>query len=78
VAGCAGWLVCRLIPESHNQQAYDLFIGEVTAAWADERVFQQGRWKFDAAPDDFAPCTMLPVASSMSPASLQLPSSMPD
>ena len=52
VQGCVGWLVCQLIPESHNQQTYDLFIGEVTAAWADERVFNQGRWHFDGAPDD--------------------------
>lgn len=51
VAGCAAWLVCRLIPEPHNQQAYDLFIGEVTAAWADARVFSQGHWHFDTAPD---------------------------
>lgn len=49
--GCAGWLVCRLIPEPHNQQAYDLFIAEVVAAWADERVFRAGHWEFDSAPD---------------------------
>lgn len=49
VVGCAGWLACRLVPEPHNQQTYDLFIGEVTAAWADERVFSQGRWHFDQA-----------------------------
>ena len=29
----------------------DLFIGEVVAAWADERVFRAGRWHFDEAPD---------------------------
>lgn len=51
VAGCVGWLACRLRPEPHNQQAYDLFIGDVIAAWADERVFRAGRWQFDAAPD---------------------------
>ena len=51
VPGCVAWLVCRLVPEPHNQQAYDLFIGEVTAAWADERVFHDGRWFFDDAPD---------------------------
>ena len=51
VEGCVGWLLCKLVPEPHNQQAYDLFIGEVTAAWADERVFSQGRWHFDGAPD---------------------------
>ena len=49
VQGCAGWLLCRLVPEPHNQQTYDLFIGEVTAAWADDRVFSQGRWHFDQA-----------------------------
>jgi flavin reductase (DIM6/NTAB) family NADH-FMN oxidoreductase RutF len=52
VQGCVGWLVCRLLPEPHNQQAYDLFIGQVEAAWADERVFRQGRWHFDQAPDE--------------------------
>ena len=51
VQGCAAWLLCRVIPEPHNQQAYDLFIGEVLAAWADERVFRNGHWEFDIAPD---------------------------
>ena len=50
VPGCAAWLVCRLIPEPHNQQAYDLFIAEVVAAWADDRVFRDGHWQFDTAP----------------------------
>jgi flavin reductase (DIM6/NTAB) family NADH-FMN oxidoreductase RutF len=49
VAGCTGWLACRLIPEPHNQQTYDLFIAEVTGAWADERVFRDGHWYFDEA-----------------------------
>ncbi|WP_145648685.1 flavin reductase family protein [Pseudoduganella lurida] len=49
VAGCSAWLACRLVPEPHNQQAYDLFIGEVVAAWADTRVFRDGHWYFDAA-----------------------------
>ena len=52
VEGCVGWLACRLVPEPHNQQAYDLFIGEVVGAWADERVFRDGRWHFEDAPDD--------------------------
>lgn len=51
VAGCSAWLACKLILEPHNQQAYDLFIGEVVGAWADTRVFGNGRWHFeDAAP----------------------------
>lgn len=52
LAGCAAWLICRVISEAHNQQIYDLFIGEVMGAWADERVFSDGRWHFDTAPDD--------------------------
>ncbi len=49
VAGCSGWLACRLIPEPHIQEAYDLFIGEVVGAWADTRVFRDGRWHFETA-----------------------------
>ena len=49
VAGCSAWLACRLIEEPHNQSAYDLFIGELTGAWADTRVFERGHWKFEAA-----------------------------
>lgn len=49
VSGCSAWLVCCLIPEPRNQQVYDLFIGEVVAAWADARVFREGRWHYDRA-----------------------------
>lgn len=49
VRGCSAWLACRLLPEPHIQQTYDLFIGEVTAAWADTRVFRDGRWFFETA-----------------------------
>ena len=48
VAGCVGWLECMLVPEPHNQTQYDLFIGQVTAAWADPRVFSDGRWTYGA------------------------------
>ncbi|MGZ5183128.1 MAG: flavin reductase family protein [Ramlibacter sp.] len=47
VEGCLGWLECRLIPEPHIQQAYDLFLGEVVAAWADPAVFDDGHWKME-------------------------------
>ncbi len=47
VEGCVAWLECKLIPEPHNQQAYDLLIAEVVAAHADPRVFAEGRWCFD-------------------------------
>ncbi len=53
VAGCSAWLACRLVPEPHNQQAYDLFIGEVTAAWADTRIFANGHWRFEEAPPEW-------------------------
>lgn len=46
VAGCAAWLACRLISEPNNQERYDLFIGEIIAAWADTRVFRDGHWHF--------------------------------
>jgi flavin reductase (DIM6/NTAB) family NADH-FMN oxidoreductase RutF len=52
VEGCVGWLACRLVPERHNQETYDLFIGEVIGAWADDRVFRDGRWHFEDAPDE--------------------------
>ncbi|MDG9971681.1 flavin reductase family protein [Achromobacter mucicolens] len=48
IEGCLGWLECKLIPEPHNQQAYDLFIGEVVAAWAAPDVFSGNRWHFPA------------------------------
>lgn len=47
VGGCVAWLECKVVPEAHNQDRYDLFIGEVVAARADSRVFQNGRWHFD-------------------------------
>lgn len=49
IEGCAAWLTCKVIPEPHNQSTYDLFIGEITGAWADSRIFSNGRWKFDSA-----------------------------
>jgi flavin reductase (DIM6/NTAB) family NADH-FMN oxidoreductase RutF len=49
VAGCIAWLECRVIPWPAVTAAHDLILGEVVAAWADGRVFQQGRWRFEAA-----------------------------
>jgi flavin reductase (DIM6/NTAB) family NADH-FMN oxidoreductase RutF len=48
VEGCVAWLECKVIPEPHIQKTYDLFLGEVTAAWADSRVFSNGHWTYDA------------------------------
>lgn len=49
-----------MLPEPHNQSRYDLFIGEVVAASADDRVFSGGRWHF--GPDDDALRTLHHVA----------------
>lgn len=48
IEGCVGWLECRVIPEPHVQQTYDLFIAEVVAAWADPQDFSEGHWHFAA------------------------------
>lgn len=49
VSGCAAWLACRVLEEPGNQEKYDLFIGEVVAAWADTRIFSDGHWHFESA-----------------------------
>lgn len=53
VSGCAAWLYCELIPEEHNQQTYDLFIGEIKGAWADSRAFKDGHWQFERGAADW-------------------------
>lgn len=47
IEGCVAWLECRLLPEPHLQEKYDLFLAEVVAAQADSRVFSEGRWHFE-------------------------------
>jgi len=49
IEGCLGWLECKVVPEPHNQQVYDLFIGEVVAAWAAPDAFSGNRWHFPQA-----------------------------
>lgn len=49
VKGSSAWLICKVLPEPRNEQVYDLFIGEVVAAYADDRVFQNGHWAFENA-----------------------------
>ena len=34
------------MPEPANQENYDLFLGEVLAAWADDQAWRDGRWVF--------------------------------
>ncbi len=50
--GCAAWMICRIIPEAHNEKTYDMFIGECVAAWADSRVFKDGHYLFETAPEE--------------------------
>lgn len=52
VKGCAGWIICELIRNTENQQNHDLFIGKVIGAFADERVFKDGHWVFEQAPNE--------------------------
>ena len=49
VVGCSAWLACRLIPDAHLRDHYELFAAEVTGAWADDRVFRNGHWEFEHA-----------------------------
>jgi len=51
VAGCIAYLECKVVSEPHNQQQYDLFIGEVVAATADSEVYRDGRWNFEGHDD---------------------------
>jgi flavin reductase (DIM6/NTAB) family NADH-FMN oxidoreductase RutF len=45
--GCTAWLECKIVPEEHIADAYDLFVVEVIAAWADDDAFAKGRWRED-------------------------------
>lgn len=49
--GCVAWLECKIIPEPHIQNTYDLFLAEVIAAQVDSRVFSNGRWHFEGHDD---------------------------
>lgn len=44
VDGCVGWLECTIANEPHMAQAYDLFVCEVIAAWADPEVWNGREW----------------------------------
>ena len=53
VQGCAAWILCELIPEPHNQQMHDLFIGKVIAAYSDDRVFRDGHWHYHEVDEEW-------------------------
>ena len=46
IEGCAAWLECKVVPEPDMQARYDLFVGDVVAAWADDASFVDGVWQF--------------------------------
>jgi flavin reductase (DIM6/NTAB) family NADH-FMN oxidoreductase RutF len=46
VGGCVAWLDCVRLPQPEQEARFDLFLGEVTGAWALERAFSNGRWHF--------------------------------
>ena len=50
--GCSAWLECRLYAEPHTEDVYDTCFAEVVAAAADERIFSNGRWHYDAGNAD--------------------------
>ena len=51
LAGCAEWMIFKVIPNEYNEKTYDLFVGECVAAFSDTRVFRDGHFHFEAAPE---------------------------
>lgn len=48
IAGCVGWLECRIIAYPQIQTNHDLFLAEVVAAAADDAAFADGHWNFSS------------------------------
>ncbi|UJW83184.1 flavin reductase family protein [Hydrogenophaga sp. SL48] len=52
VHGAIAWMECRILPATaHVAGPHDLILAEVLSAWADDRVFSNGRWHFEKGPD---------------------------
>lgn len=50
IDGCVAQMECRVLPATaHVAGPHDLILAEVIAAWADARVFRDGRWHFEEA-----------------------------
>lgn len=47
ISGCVAWLDCERLPQPEQEAKFDLFLGQVTAAWALSQVFTAGRWHFE-------------------------------
>lgn len=52
VDGCAAWILCRRLAQPQLELTHDLFLGQIVRAYADERVFEDGHWKFESASDE--------------------------
>jgi flavin reductase (DIM6/NTAB) family NADH-FMN oxidoreductase RutF len=50
VAGCAGWLECRVIADASSR--FDIILGEVVAAYSDAAIYSGNRWHFGDDPQD--------------------------
>jgi flavin reductase (DIM6/NTAB) family NADH-FMN oxidoreductase RutF len=46
VAACLGWLECEVRPSDGVRGADGLLVCDVVAAWAEERAFRDGQWRF--------------------------------
>ncbi|RIY32638.1 flavin reductase [Psittacicella melopsittaci] len=55
VSNAAAWLLCEVIPEEAMQSKYDLFLGKIIGAWADDKVFRAGHWELEGASDALRP-----------------------
>lgn len=53
VNGCAAWLICEILPQSAAVSEFDLLLAKVVAAYADDEIFENGRWKFDEKGDEW-------------------------
>lgn len=51
IQGCAGWAMCRVLDEPAVEKKYDLFLLNILAAWADERVFSDNHWHLEQGPE---------------------------
>lgn len=52
IGGCVAWLDCDRIAQPEQEARFDLFLGEVKAAWALASVFSHGRWHFAPGQDE--------------------------
>lgn len=55
VEGAVAWLLCRIIPDAYLDAKTDMLIIEVEKAWVDERVYTDGVWDLEKAPESLHP-----------------------